>query len=108
MGERDRIPEPMRWLEKVSPDLLKAFATLRKEAQRPVRLSKREKRLALTAAYAVSGCSECLAGCIKEGLKEGISLDELMEAASVAVLVRGADALMTIHKALKTVSKAGI
>lgn len=105
-SESGRVPEPMRWLGEVSPELLNAFATLRREAQKPVKLSKREKRLALTAAYAASGCSECLAGCIREGLKEGLSFEELREAASIAILVRGADALMTVYKALKILGKA--
>ncbi len=91
----------MKWLSKVSPNLLEAFSKLRREAQSPIKLSKREKRLALTAAYAAVGCSECLAGCIKEGIKEGLSLEELLEAASISILVRGADALMTIYRATK-------
>ncbi len=102
---REAVPEPMKWLERVSAQLLSTFSNLRREVQRPVRLSKREKRLALTAAYASVGCSECLAGCIKEGLKEGLTLEELLEAASISVLVRGADALMTVHKALKSITE---
>ncbi len=98
------VPEPTKWLEKVSPELLDAFLKLRAVAQAPSRLSKREKRLALTAAYAAIGCSECLVGCIKEGIKEGLSLEELLEAASTSILVRGADALMTIYKATKSLS----
>jgi len=97
----EAIPEPMRWLGRASERVLKAFAELRKGAQEPARLNAREKRLALTAAYASIGCVKCLAGCLKEGLKEGLSLDELLEAAAVAVLVRGAEAVVTVSEALK-------
>ncbi len=81
--------------------MLKTFAELRRSVQEPSKLSVREKRLALTAAYASIGCVKCLAGCLREGMREGLSLDELLEAAAVAVLVRGAEAVVTVSEALK-------
>ncbi len=100
-SEPQGVPEPMRWLSRVSADLLKAFAELRLRVQEGGRLSVREKRLALTAAYASIGCVKCLAGCIREGLKEGLSIEELLEAASVAVLARGAEAVVTVSEVLR-------
>ncbi len=81
--------------------MLETFAELRRSVQEPSKLSVREKRLALTAAYASIGCVKCLAGCLREGMREGLSLDELLEAAAVAVLVRGAEAVVTVSEALK-------
>jgi len=101
----EKLPAPMKTLEKISPQLLEAFKKLREAAQKPGRLDRRTKRLALTAAYASIGCVDCLAGCIREGLKEGLMLDELLEAASIAVLVHGAEAVITIHKALSMIGE---
>ncbi len=97
------LPTPMKTLGEVSAELLEAFKKLREVAQKPGRLDKKTKRLALTAAYASIGCVDCLAGCIIEGLREGIDLNELLEAASIAVLVHGAEAVITIHKAVSIV-----
>lgn len=97
------LPAPMRTLGDISADLLQAFSRLREAAQKPCRLDKKTKRLALTAAYAAIGCVDCLAGCIIEGLREGVGLDELLEAASIAVLIHGAEAVITIHKAVSRV-----
>ncbi len=97
------LPAPMKTLGEVSAELLGAFKNLREAAQKPGRLDKKTKRLALAAAYASIGCVDCLAGCITEGLSEGIGLDELLEAASIAVLVHGAEAVITIHKAIKMI-----
>ncbi len=63
------------------------------------------KRLCLVAAYAAVGCAECLAGAIKEGLRMGIELEKMLEAASIAVLVSGAQGVMTVYKALTMLEK---
>ncbi len=97
----EAVPEPVKWLGRVSKELMEAFMGLRASAQKPVRLSRREKRLALVVAYASVGCVKCLVGCLKEGMREGISLEELLEAASLSVLVRGAEGVMTVNEALK-------
>lgn len=99
------IPPPMRWLERVSKDLLDSFARLREAAQRGGRLDERVKRLCLVAAYASNGCVECLVGCLREGLRMGLSLDEMLEAASLAVLASGARAVMTVHRALEILGR---
>lgn len=100
------VPQPMKWLERVSKDLLESFASLRRAAQRGVRLDERVKRLCLVAAYAANGCAECLAGCLREGLRAGIPLDEMLEAASLAVLASGARAVMTVHRALEILERS--
>ncbi len=100
---KEELPAPMKTLSEISADLLTAFKNLREIVRRPSKLDEKTKRLALTAAYAAIGCVDCLAGCITEGLSEGIGLDELLEAASIAVLVHGAEAVITIHKAIKMI-----
>lgn len=95
-----RSRSPCGGLGRASERVLKAFAELRRSVQEPSKLSAREKRLALTAAYASIGCVKRLAGCLREGMREGLSLDELLEAAA-AVLVRGAEAVATVSEAPK-------
>ncbi len=102
MGE---VPQPVQWLNKISRDLAARFLELRSVAQRAERLDAETKRLCLVAAYAAVGCAECLAGAIKEGLRMGIELEKMLEAASIAVLVSGAQGVMTVYKALSMLEK---
>jgi len=95
------IPKPVKWLTKVNPAAAKAFLELRSSVREGARLGARDSRLCLAAAYAAIGCAECLAGCIREGLKEGVSLEEMLEACSIAVLVAGARAVVAVHRALE-------
>jgi len=95
------IPKPVQWIHRVSPEVSEAFLALRRVVQKPSKLDERVKRLCLVAAYAAVGCAECLAGAIREGLRMGLKLEEMLEAASIAVLVSGAQGVMTVHRALE-------
>ena len=95
------IPKPVEWLAKVNSSAARAFLELRSSVRKGARLGAREARLCLATAYAAIGCAECLAGCIREGLKEGLSLEEILEACSVAVLATGARAVVTVYRALE-------
>ncbi len=100
-----QIPKPVQWVEKVSKEVADKFLELRKAVQSPGRLDEVTKRLCLIAAYAAVGCAECVAGAIEEGLRKGIDLDKMLEAASIAILVSGAQGVMTVHKALSMIEK---
>ena len=103
----NEIPKPVEWINRVAPTLTESFLQLRREVQKPSRLDEKTKRLCLVAAYASVGCVDCLAGAIREGLRKGLSLDEMLEAASIAILVSGAQGVMTVHKALEILEKSG-
>ncbi len=97
------VPKPVEWLKRVNPEAAKAFLNLRSSVREGSKVDRRVSRLCLAAAYTAIGCAECLAGCIKEGLKEGLELDEILEACGIAVLASGAKAVMTVYKALELV-----
>ncbi len=106
IGDEMEVPKPLEWLKEVDKDLLEAFIKLRREAQTGKKLSNREKRLCLIAAYAALGCSECLKGAIMEAKKEGISLEESLEAASIAILSGSGRGVVTIWKAFKEILRS--
>ncbi len=99
----DEVPQPVQQLERISRDLTVRFLELRRAAQQAQRLDAITKRLCLIAAYASVGCVECLVGAIKEGLKMGIELEKMLEAASIAVRVSGARGVVTLCKALSII-----
>jgi len=102
-----QVPKPVQWVEKVSKEIADRFLELRKAVQSAGKLDEVTKRLCLVAAYAAVGCAECLAGAIREGLRMGIELEKMLEAASIAILVSGAQGVMTVYKALSILEKEG-
>ncbi|MBN1865736.1 selenide, water dikinase SelD [Candidatus Sumerlaeota bacterium] len=72
----------------------RTFATFMREANRPGRVGAREKRLMSIALSVAQKCEPCLKIHMRKALDEGIPLDEIEEAAWLAISFAGSPAMM--------------
>lgn len=75
-------------------DTERAFAAFVREANRPGRVDARGKRLMAVALSVAQKCEPCLKIHITKALEEGLSLDEIDEAAWLAISFCGSPAMM--------------
>ncbi|MGC8939510.1 MAG: 4Fe-4S dicluster domain-containing protein [Candidatus Bathyarchaeia archaeon] len=95
------FPEELEILA-VNPDAQRAFAEFRTAVLKESKtLPRKVKRLLTIVAYAVAGCEECVEECTREALSEGIKRNEILDALTIACLVKGGSALNTCKKAFK-------
>jgi formate dehydrogenase iron-sulfur subunit len=95
------FPEELEILA-VNPDAQRAFAEFRTAVLKESKtLPRKVKRLLTIVAYAVAGCEECVEECTKEALSEGVKRNEILDALTIACLVKGGSALNTCKRAFK-------
>jgi Fe-S-cluster-containing dehydrogenase component len=95
------FPEELEILA-VNPDAQRAFAEFRTAVLKESKtLPRKVKRLLTIVAYAVAGCEECVEECTREALSEGIKRNEILDALTIACLVKGGSALNTCKRAFK-------
>lgn len=81
-------PRPYRFTEAVGKDLSKSLENLSSEIMNDGAISTKEKSLiALACAVAVK-CEHCVKAHKEKALDAGATMDEILEAAAVAGLVR--------------------
>ena len=80
---------PLRFLSAINKEALKEFTELRSVIMGEGALSSKEKLLIALACTIALKCESCIDNHTKEALKNGIKMEEILEAASVAVLVCG-------------------
>ena len=83
---------PHVFIGKVSDKALRSFRRLESEIFRDGFLSRREKLVLAVASAVAVGCDFCVKELSRKALKEGVRLEELIEAASVAAFVCGGSA----------------
>ena len=84
----DDIP-PLKFLSAANKDALKEFIELRSAIMAEGAISGKEKLLIALACTVAVKCESCTEIHTKEALKNGITMEEILEAASVAGLVCG-------------------
>jgi formate dehydrogenase iron-sulfur subunit len=95
------FPEELEILA-VNPDAQRAFIEFRTAILKESKtLPRKVKRLLTIVAYAVAGCEECVEECTREALSEGVKRNEILEALTIACLVKGGSALNTCKRAFK-------
>jgi alkylhydroperoxidase/carboxymuconolactone decarboxylase family protein YurZ len=95
------LPEELEILA-INPEAQRAFTEFRSTIVKGDKiLSKKVKRLLTIVAYAVAGCEECVEECTREALSEGIKRNEILDALTIACLVKGGSALNTCKRAFK-------
>lgn len=75
------------FLNKINVDVSKSFKQLHSEIMKDSELSRKDKILIAVASSVAIRCDECLRYHTKEALKNGLRIEELLEAVSVAALV---------------------
>lgn len=80
---------PLRFLSVMNKEALKEFTELRSVIMGEGALSSKEKLLIALACTIALKCESCIDNHTKEALKNGIKMEEILEAASVAGLVCG-------------------
>jgi len=99
------LPEELEILA-INPDAQRAFTEFRSEILKGDKiLPQKVKRLLTIVAYAVAGCEECVEECTREALSEGVKKNEILDALTVACLVRGGSALNTCKRAFKVIQE---
>lgn len=99
------IPKELELLA-INPEAQRAFTDFRSAVLKGEKiLSPKIKRLLTIVAYAVAGCEECVEECTKEALSEGIKKNEILDALTIAYLVKGGSAINTCRKAFKVIQE---
>jgi len=99
------LPEELEILA-INPEAQRAFTEFRSEVLKGGKiLPAKVKRLLTIVTYAVSGCEECVEECMKEALSEGVKKEEILDALTVACLVKGGSALNICKRAFKALQE---
>ena len=91
----------VKFLSAINKDALKAFVELRSGIIGEDILSDREKRLIALACSVAIKCEPCTETHAKEALKNGIKMEGIIEAASVAGLICGGAGFAFASKVMK-------
>lgn len=86
----------MSFLSKETPDQLAAFKAMGAAIEADGALSAKTKELIALGIAIKAQCSYCIAFHVKKSLDMGLSKEEILEAAWVAVLMGGGPAMMYI------------
>lgn len=95
----------MNHLGEKTPDQMNAFKELSAEITKDGVLSAKTKELIALALGIQSQCSYCIALHVKKSLDMGLTEDEILEAAWVAVLMGGGPSLMYISQVKEALEK---
>jgi AhpD family alkylhydroperoxidase len=71
------------------PEVMRAFSALHEEALKEGALSVKTKRLIMLGASVAVRCEPCIRVHVNGALEEGASREEILEAASVGILMGG-------------------
>ena len=95
-------------LSKESPHMVKSFKSLHDQVMKEGVLGEKEKELiALGIAVAVH-CIPCIRLHTQAAIAAGASKDEILDAASVAVLMAGGPAYTHVTEVVKTLEALGV
>ena len=95
----------MNHLGEKTPDQMEAFKELSASIAKDGALSAKTKELIALALGIKSQCSYCIALHVKKSLDMGITGEEILEAAWVAVLMGGGPAMMYISEVKDAIEK---
>ncbi|MEM3547237.1 MAG: carboxymuconolactone decarboxylase family protein [Candidatus Bathyarchaeia archaeon] len=85
-------PLPHLFIEEISEKTLPSFEEFESEILKDGALSRRNKLLIAVASAVAVNCEFCVQELSRKALNEGVKLEELVEAASVACLICGGSA----------------
>ncbi len=86
---------------KEHPDKMQAFHNFMQQVEKPGALDKKTKELIAISLSVKSQCAYCIDFHVKKALSMGITKQEIMEAAWVAVLMGGGPSFMYMQEVIK-------
>jgi AhpD family alkylhydroperoxidase len=93
-------------IEKIAlknPDVAKAFSELRKVVFSEGKLSVKQKELIAVGISVAIRCSPCIKSHVSKALEAGATREEILEAASVALIMRGGPAVSYIEELIEQI-----
>jgi AhpD family alkylhydroperoxidase len=95
-------------LSKESPDLVKSFKTLHDQVMKKSALGEKEKELIAVGIAVATHCVPCIRLHTQAAVSYGASKEEILEAASVAVLMAGGPAYTHVPEVMNVLDAIGI
>ncbi|MCW4016858.1 MAG: carboxymuconolactone decarboxylase family protein [Candidatus Bathyarchaeota archaeon] len=92
MNSRNKHEETSRvqfFLKKTDAEIAQAFKKLHFEIMKDGCLSRKDKLIIAVASAVAAKCEHCVKTLSKEALRQGVTIEELTEATSVAAVVCG-------------------
>jgi AhpD family alkylhydroperoxidase len=90
------------------PDTVKTFMALHEKTTEPGTLDKKQKELIAVGIAVASHCTPCIYMHTQAAVQAGATVQEVLEAAGVAVLMGGGPAFTHIPEILKTFDAIGV
>ena len=103
-----QVSETMGYAGNIKPEIQKAFIDFNRAVISPGSLSSKTKELIAIATSLTGTCEWCITYHTKMAMDMGATVEEIIEASYVAVLMGGAPALMhmsLVHDAIESFSK---
>jgi len=99
--------DPLRVIKERYGDLPSGFGTMYVKIMKDGALSLREKELVAMGIALALRCEPCMKAHAKKALELGISVEELLEVAGVAVVMGGGPAYMYSQKLVEILNELG-
>jgi len=90
----EEVHETMKDLQKELPDQMRAFQNFLAATEKPSILDSKTKELINIALSICAQCQWCIAMHVKGAFKKGATRAEIIDAASMAIMMHGGPALM--------------
>jgi AhpD family alkylhydroperoxidase len=105
-GIREKVQEILAYRTKFAekyPDIAHGFAALQKSVMQDGRIGAKEKELIAVGISVGMRCAPCIYAHTRGALKLGATPEEIMEAASVAILMAGGPGMAHVVEVLKAI-----
>ncbi len=99
--------EAMKMLEKNNPDVIRDFRKFSNSVLKEGYLDTKTKELIALGMAITARCKYCIGIHVEKALKAGASKEEILEAATVAILMGGGPALTYIAEVKKALEEFG-
>lgn len=90
---KDKSEPSLKAMQEQHPEIMQAFHKLHEEATKEGVLSAQVKELMVIAVSVALRCERCIRFHTQTAIKMGISKEEILEAAGVAILMAGGPAV---------------
>ena len=103
----EKFGRDMERMKQALPDTIRGFGTLFQNVMKNGALKTKEKELIALGIAVAQRCGPCIKMHVQKALDAGNTREEILEAASVAVLMQGGPAYMHIAEVLDALEGLG-
>lgn len=101
------MEDPMKRLALELPEVFEKFGKLHEAVFSDRSLSVKQKELIAVGIAIAIRCTPCLRNHLEKALKAGATREEILEAASVGLIMRGGPALPYVAEAIEILQERG-